>query len=133
MGPWPVLLVAWPPWPVLHAGPRVRSRASGPYCILRPWENEPEPHFAVLRRKFVPGILKTGPPADGTRGSEAVKSKQGPSAREMAVERAHWDVPVRIPLRAYVEFADQITADLEHLVARWSHAAPPRARFGRGR
>jgi hypothetical protein len=60
-------------------------------------------------------------------------SKQEPSTRDVAIERAHWDVPVRIPLRAYVQFVERLDADLERLVARWTHAAPPRARFGRPR
>ena len=59
-----------------------------------------------------------------------MKSKQMPSTRYVAIERVHWDVPVRIPLRAYLEFVEHLSAELERLIARWSHAAPPRARSG---
>jgi len=62
-----------------------------------------------------------------------VKSKQVSSARYVAIERTHWDVPVRIPLRAYVEFVERLDAELDMLMARWGPAAPPRARFRRPR
>ena len=56
-------------------------------------------------------------------------SEQEPPTGRVAIERALWDVPVRIPLRAYVEFVERLDADLEKLLARWGPAAPPRARF----
>lgn len=71
-----------------------------------------------------------GPAGNEGLGVRAVKSsKQEPSTRHVAIERALWDVPVRIRLRAYVEFVERLDADIEKLLARWGPAAPPRTRF----
>lgn len=44
------------------------------------------------------------------------------------VGRNHWDVPVRVELRAYVRFSRGLDSQLRRLVVRWSHTAPPRSR-----
>jgi hypothetical protein len=46
----------------------------------------------------------------------------------MLVGRNHWDVPVRVELRAYLNFSRRMDSQLRRLVARWAHAASPKAR-----
>ena len=51
---------------------------------------------------------------------------------KVKIARSHWDVPVRVGLRPYMQFNRWLDGELEKLVARWSHtAAPNAARFGR--
>ena len=44
------------------------------------------------------------------------------------IGRDHWDVPVRVELRAYLRFSRRLDSQLRRLVIRWAHAASPRAR-----
>jgi len=44
------------------------------------------------------------------------------------VGRDFWDVPVRVKLRAYLQFNRRMDRQLRLLVARWAHAASPCAR-----
>ena len=51
------------------------------------------------------------------------------------IGRDHWDVPVRVALRAYLRFGRRLDHQLRRLVVRWAHTASPRARgvpTGRG-
>jgi hypothetical protein len=41
--------------------------------------------------------------------------------------REHWDVPIRVTLRDYIEFSRSIDSQLEGLVLRWQHQAAPAA------
>ena len=56
-----------------------------------------------------------------------MKSKQAADNQYVAIGRIHWDVPVRIPLRPYVEFVGWLDDELEKLVDRWAPTAPPKA------
>ncbi len=42
--------------------------------------------------------------------------------------RDHWDVPVRVELRAYMRFSRRFDSQLRRLVVRWAHVASPWAR-----
>jgi hypothetical protein len=44
------------------------------------------------------------------------------------IGRNHWDVPVRIELRAYLRFGRRMDLQLRRLVIRWAHAASPESR-----
>jgi len=44
------------------------------------------------------------------------------------IGRNHWDVPVRVELRAYLRFTRRLDNQLRRLVVRWAHAASPKAR-----
>jgi len=46
-------------------------------------------------------------------------------ARAVMITRDHWDVPVRVRLRSYVQFSDRLDDQLRSLVARWQHTAAP--------
>lgn len=46
-------------------------------------------------------------------------------ARAVLIGRQHWDVPVRVRLRPYVQFSRRMEDELEKLVARWAHTAAP--------
>jgi hypothetical protein len=37
----------------------------------------------------------------------------------ISIGREHWDVPVRVELRPYMEFSLRITHQLQKLVERW--------------
>ncbi len=45
------------------------------------------------------------------------------------IRRDHWDVPVRVELRAYLRFSRRMDQQLQKLFVRWSHAASPEARL----
>jgi hypothetical protein len=44
------------------------------------------------------------------------------------IGRNHWDVPVRVELRAYLRFTRCLDNQLRRLVVRWAHTASPKAR-----
>jgi hypothetical protein len=44
------------------------------------------------------------------------------------IGRDHWDVPVRVELRAFLRFSRQMDCQLRRLVVRWMHAASPVSR-----
>jgi hypothetical protein len=44
------------------------------------------------------------------------------------IGRDHWDVPVRVELRAYLRFSHRLDSQLRRLVIRWAHVASPWAR-----
>lgn len=46
----------------------------------------------------------------------------------MLIGRDHWDVPVRVELRAYLAFGRRMDARLRRLVTKWQHTASPAAR-----
>ena len=54
-----------------------------------------------------------------------MKSKKLDYARDVMIARHHWDVPVRVGLRPYVQFTRWMEGELEKLVAQWAHAAAP--------
>ncbi len=41
------------------------------------------------------------------------------------IGRNHWDVPVRVELRAYLRFGRRLDHQLHRLVLRWAHTAAP--------
>jgi len=49
-----------------------------------------------------------------------MKSKLSDLAKEGLAERHLWSQPVRVPLRAYVEFCRRMDEQLQKLVARWA-------------
>ena len=46
------------------------------------------------------------------------------------IGRNHWDVPVRVELRAYLRFGRRMDHQLRRLVLRWAHTAAPHSRNG---
>ena len=45
------------------------------------------------------------------------------------IGRDHWDVPVRVELKAYLDFTRRMNVQLRHLIERWenkSKVAPKR-------
>jgi hypothetical protein len=52
--------------------------------------------------------------------------------KSVVIGREHWDVPVSIPLPAYLKFVRRMDSRLRRLVARWSHTASPWARGTQG-
>jgi hypothetical protein len=53
--------------------------------------------------------------------------------RYVNIGREHWDVPVRVELRPYLDFNRRINMQLQHLVARWAKNAAPISRKFRTR
>jgi hypothetical protein len=47
---------------------------------------------------------------------------------DVFIGRNHWDVPVRVELRAYLRFGRRMDGQLRRLVIRWAHAAAPQSR-----
>ncbi|MBN1394883.1 MAG: hypothetical protein JW959_07660 [Pirellulales bacterium] len=43
------------------------------------------------------------------------------------IGREHWDVPVRVEARSYMDFDRRMDCQLRWLLIRWSHAASPAA------
>jgi hypothetical protein len=43
----------------------------------------------------------------------------------MNIGRDHWDVPVRVELRAYLDFTRRINIQLRRLVERWENKSRP--------
>ena len=41
------------------------------------------------------------------------------------IGRDHWDVPVRVELRAYLDFTRRINVQLRHLTERWERDFGP--------
>jgi len=56
-----------------------------------------------------------------------MKSKAAPTAGYVAIGRIHWDVPVKIPLRPYVEFVGWLDEELDKLTNLWAPRSPPEA------
>ena len=54
-----------------------------------------------------------------------MKSKKLDTAHAVAINRDHWDVPLRVALRPYMVFCRRIEGGLEELVAQWAHTAAP--------
>jgi hypothetical protein len=46
------------------------------------------------------------------------------------IGRNHWDVPVRVELRAFLGFGRRMDGQLRRLVTRWAHTASPQSRAG---
>jgi hypothetical protein len=44
------------------------------------------------------------------------------------IGRDHWDVPVRVDFRAYLDFTRRINIQLRRLIERWEHKASPAAK-----
>jgi hypothetical protein len=51
-----------------------------------------------------------------------------PAGDELAIGHNHWDVPVRVELRAFLRFGRRMDVQLRRLVVCWSHAATPESR-----
>jgi hypothetical protein len=47
---------------------------------------------------------------------------------DVLIGRNHWDVPVRVELRAYLRFGRRMDRQLRRLVLRWAHTAAPQSR-----
>jgi hypothetical protein len=45
--------------------------------------------------------------------------------RNVKLDHKHWDVPLRVPLTAYLEFNRNMGIQLRRLEKSWSHAATP--------
>ena len=43
----------------------------------------------------------------------------------VSIGRDHWDVPVRVELRAYLDFTRRINVQLRHLTERWERDFGP--------
>jgi len=43
----------------------------------------------------------------------------------MSIGRDHWDVPVRVELRAYLDFTRRMNIQLRRLTERWANKASP--------
>lgn len=50
------------------------------------------------------------------------------TGENVLIGRDHWDVPVRVELRAYLKFSRRMDLQLRRLVVRWAHAASPSSR-----
>ena len=50
-----------------------------------------------------------------------MKSEKLGFARAVMIARDHWDVPVRVRLREYLQFCRRLDGQLKDLVARWDH------------
>jgi len=50
------------------------------------------------------------------------------AGEDVLIGRNHWDVPVRVELRAYLRFGRRMDHQLRRLVLRWAHAAAPQSR-----
>ena len=50
------------------------------------------------------------------------------AGEDVMIGRNHWDVPVRVELRAYLRFGRRMDGQLRRLVLRWAHAAAPQSR-----
>ena len=50
------------------------------------------------------------------------------AGEDVLIGRNHWDVPVRVELRAYLRFGRRIDRQLRRLVLCWAHAAAPQSR-----
>jgi hypothetical protein len=46
----------------------------------------------------------------------------------VTIGRKHWDVPVRVELRPYLDFNCRINLQLRHLLACWFKQAAPASR-----
>ena len=46
----------------------------------------------------------------------------------MSIGRDHWDVPVRVELRAYLEFTRRINVQLRRLTERWENKSRPNSK-----
>ena len=50
------------------------------------------------------------------------------AGEDVMIGRNHWDVPVRVELRAYLRFGRRLDRQLRRLVLRWAHTAAPQSR-----
>ncbi len=46
----------------------------------------------------------------------------------VSIGRYHWDVPMRVELRAYLEFTRRINIQLRHLIEHWENKSAPAAK-----
>ncbi len=105
---------------------RIPTRRASPAaklgCVI-----EPEPIRTILRSiSGGGGIPKTGskPTRDDAGGRIPMKIAKLDIARAVLIARSHWDVPVLVRLRPYVQFSRRLDGQLQQLVARWG---PPGA------
>jgi hypothetical protein len=47
------------------------------------------------------------------------------TSEDVLIGRDHWDVPVRVELRAYLVFGRRMDSQLRRLVARWTRTVSP--------
>jgi hypothetical protein len=47
------------------------------------------------------------------------------ASEDVLIGRNHWDVPVRVELRAYLGFGRRMDSQLRRLVARWTRTVSP--------
>ncbi len=57
-----------------------------------------------------------------------MKSNKNQMADVVTISRSHWDVPIRVSLRSYLDFNRAIDRGLLGLMAQWSHTAAPNAK-----
>ena len=56
-----------------------------------------------------------------------MRSEKQDFARAVLIDREHWDVPVRVRLRPYVQFSRRLNDELEKLVTRWARTTASNA------
>jgi hypothetical protein len=59
-----------------------------------------------------------------TRPQKIMKSTKDKLIGRINIDPEHWDVPMRVPLRPYLEFNRRIACQLRELVERWQGFAP---------
>jgi len=62
-----------------------------------------------------------------------MKSKLSEFAKKALTARHRWEKPVRVPLRAYIQFCKHMDSELQKLVARWAAGPTVDPRFLRRR
>ena len=53
---------------------------------------------------------------------------QSMNDEDVLMGRSHWDVPVRVELRAFLRFGRRMDRQLRRLVFHWAYAAAPHSR-----
>jgi hypothetical protein len=69
------------------------------------------------------GVFNCGGQEDRIMGNRRAIVTDG-----VLLGREHWDVPLRVPLRSFLDFHREMEVQMRRLVTRWAHAASPRAR-----
>ena len=60
-----------------------------------------------------------------------MKSPTSQSEFAGALDREHWDVPIRVRLLPYVDFSRWLDGELDKLVMRWTDRAAPAVKLTR--
>lgn len=57
-----------------------------------------------------------------------MSDKSSTIAEGVLIGREHWDIPVRVGLRPYLDFIRHMDEQVRFLVIQWSHTASPSAK-----